>query len=338
MELNQKIYKIYAEGNKSIKLTDAKKVFVIRNGEANGATLYDVFRKVDEFETNKIWGWSLLEFYKAKDGFLVDSEGNKISLLEGETKIFFKGIDDPFLDFSSPKDVNLDYIKDVSTLLGLGAIEETITDLTNEEKQVLVEDRMTANEKRQQQIKKEKEDADAQEKKALEAERKKIEAEQKEEADRLKALEEEAAEAKKKEDEEKEKSEKEAKKIEAEKKKQEEEEKEKAEEERKKKEREENENVYSPKQYKELRAQYLETGFTEHLTNDEKYTLFFPEEVTKENKPFVIVKTKIDYEDLEGELTINNDKQADFEFTENGEEKIITLNKKTDSVKVRVIA
>jgi len=348
--VNHKVFEIYGEENKSVLIINPKDVLVLRNGESNGVTLNDVFKKIDELEENKIVGWSILENYKPEEGFLVDSEGNKISLLQGEDKIFFKKVRDSFFIIKDEKEVPLDYVKDVSSLLGLGTIEETITVLTNEDKQILVEERMLANEKRQKQIKAEKEEADAKEKKVLEEERKKIEQEQAEEQERLTILEAEAEATKKREAEENEKLELEAKKKheqeQLEKEKEEAEtaqakqkEKAQADAEKRKKEREKNENVYTPKQYRDMRIEQLKSSFSEYITEDEKYIFFFPQEVTDEDKPFVMLKTEDDYEELiDGELTINTSKLAEYEFKEGKEDKVIILNKKTESVKVKILA
>lgn len=378
MELNHKLYRIYGEDKKSVEIKNPKETFVQRNGESNGATLHDVCKKIDDLETNKIFAWSILEFYKVEDGFLVDNEGNQISLLEGETKIFFKEVEDPLIILNE-KEVTLDYVRDVSALLGLNTIEETIIGLSNEDKQILVEERMTANEKRQKEIQREKSEADAREKQRLETERLQLEKEQAEEQERLDQLERERIEEEKKKEEEEErlrieseeqkKIENEKKQLELEEKKRkkqlEDEEKEREEEEkrqkaevkkkqkeeddekerveseikRKKKERAENENVYSPTDFKEVRKTYVKNGFVEYLTSDEKYSFFFNEEVEGNEPPFVVLKTQEDYEELiGGKLTVNNDKIAEYEFTHEGIDKIMVLNKKTDTLKVRVLA
>lgn len=378
MELNHKRYNIYGEGNKSVRINNPKETQILINDEPNGATLHDVCKGIEDLGTNKIYAWSILEYYTPQDGYLVDNEGNRISLLEGETKIFFKGIEDPVM-IENEKEVTLEHVRLVSALIGLGTIEETIIGLSNEDKQLLVEERMDANEKRQKQIQKEKADADAREKQKLEEERIQLEKEQAEEQERLDQLERERIEEEKKKEEEEErlrieaeeqkKIDDEKKQIELEEKKKrkqlEDEQKEKEEEEkrqkaelkkkekeeeeererieaeikRKKKERAENENVYSPKDFKEVRETYVKNGFLEYLTSDEKYSFFFNEEVEGNEPPFVVLKTSEDYEELVGgKLTVNNEKIAEYEFAHEGVDKIIVLNKKTDTIKIRVLA
>lgn len=316
MELNHKLYRIYGAENKPVRIENPKEVQILRNNEPTGTTLNHVFREIEDLSMNKIYGWSILECYKVEEGYLVDAEGNKISLMQGEDKIFFKLIEDPLIIYNE-KEVSIDYIRDVSSLLGMGAIEETITGLSNEDKQVFVSERMQANEKRQREIQRERAEADTREKQKLEAEQKRIAAEQKEEEIRLAKLEEE----KKYEEEE---GERERMKIAAEK---------------RQKEREENENVYSPSDYRALRKEYLGNGFTEYITQDGKYIFFFPEEITEEEAPFIVLKTDKDYEELVGgELTINTDKAAEYEFKHGNEEKVVTLNKKTDTIRVQVLA
>lgn len=299
MELNHKIYEIYAEGNKSVEIKNPKEVQILRNGEANGATLHDVFRKIDDLDTNKIYGWSILQFYKAENGFLLDNEGNKISLLDGDTQIFFRRVKDPLIILNE-KDVNLDYVRDVSALLGLNTIEETITALEDNDKQILIEERMIANERRQKQIAKEKAEADAKEKARLEEERKQIEQKQKEEQERLAKIEEERI-AKEKEEKEK-------------------------------------ENTFSPKEFRNIKKHYVENGFSEYTTSDGKYIFLFGEEgdIPEDEEPFLIAKREGYYEELEGELTDNKEKIAEFEFKD-GEDKVIILDKETGTIKVEVI-
>ena len=190
LELNHKVYEIYGAENKPVEINNPKETQILINGEPNGAMLHDVFKKIDDLGTNKIYGWSILEYYKAEEGFLIDNDGNKIHLMEGETEIFFKRVKNPLIILNE-KEVNLDYIRDVSTLLGLSTIEETIIGLDNDDKTLLVEERMAINEKRQKQIQREKADADARERAKLEAEQKRIEQEQKEEQERLDALDQE---------------------------------------------------------------------------------------------------------------------------------------------------
>ena len=344
MELNHKKYPIYTEGNKPAKIVNAKEVQVLINDQPNGATLHDIFRSIEEFGTGKIYGWSVLQFYKPENGYLVDNEGNKISLLQGEEKIYFKPIEDPLI-IEWEKEVTLDYIRDVSTLLGLNNIEETITGISNEDKQVLVEERMAANELRQREIQKEKEEATAREKQQLEAERKRLEKEQAEEEERLAILKKEEEEKALIEAEEKRKQQ-ELETAEEDKKRKEKEEienKEKIEAEikRKKKERLDNENVYTPEQYRDLRKQYLEGGeYTEYITEDGRYIFFFPDVISKETAPFLILRTDEDYEELvDGVgLTINNEKLAEYEFKDKGKDKALTLDKRKDSIRVQVIA
>ena len=320
MELNHKLYRIYGAENKSVSINNPKETLILRNGESNGSTLNDVM-KIDELETGKIFAWSILEYYKVEEGCLVDNEGNKISMVEGENKIFFKSVEDPFF-IEDEKNVTLEYIKYMSIFLGLNTIEETITGLSNEDKQVLVEERMAENEKRQKEIEQEREEASNLEKKKLDEENKRIEAEQKEEELRLAKLEEQRIEAEKEENE----------KIESESRK-------KKEEEKRKKEREENENVYNSQQYRALRKEYVENGFSEYFTEDGKYIFFFNEESDKDDKAFVVLKTKEDYEELiGGELTINTDRTAEYEFKDGKDEKVVTLNKKTDTIRVQVLA
>ena len=355
MELNHKLFKIYGAEKKPVTIVNPKETFLKINGKQNGATLNDVCREIEELGEGEIYAWSVLENYKVEDGYLVDSEGNQISFVQGDEEVFFSKITKAFIP-EWAKEVNLEYIKMMGTLLGMNAIEETITGLSNEDKQILVEERMTANEKRQREIQKEKADADAREKQQLEAERKRLEKEQAEEQERLDILQKEE-EVKQKEEEEKAKQEaEEKKKIAAEKKRQQEEEEEIektekqkqaieaqkiADEAKRKKERAENENVYSPEQYSDLRDRYLEMGFTDYVTSDEKYIFFYGEasQIEEGEKPFIIVKTSDDYEELEGgKMTVDNEKIADYKFKHEGKNKAVTLTKKTDTIRVQVIA
>jgi hypothetical protein len=339
MELNHKVYEIYGAENTPVEIQNPKEVQVLINGKPNGTMLSDIFKKIDDLEVNKIYGWSLLEYYRAEEGFLVDNNGNKINLLEGETQIFFKRHKDPIIILNE-KEVSLDYVRDVSALLGLETIEETITGLADDDKQVIIEERIAINEKRQKQIKKEKEEADARETKKLEEERIRLEQEKKEEEERLAKLDEErianeaasAAEAEAAAAEE-EKAKAEAEKAEAEKAA----EKAKIEEEEKKKE-EEKKPEYDARQFRSLKKAYEENEVSVMATADGKYTFFYAEQMPEDEEPFVVVKRENGYDDIEGEITETTEKYIEFEFKDGGEELVVVLNRQNNSIKVEVIA
>ena len=363
LELNHKVYEIYGTDNKPVKIKNAKDVQLLKNDEPNGATLHDVFKKFDDFETNKIFGWSILEYYKIEGGYLVDNNGNRISFIQGEEKIFFKKVKNPIFIFDE-KEVSLDYIKDVSSLLGLTTIEETIIGLSNDDKQLLIEERMVANEKRQKEIEAEQEEANKQEMKKLEEENKRIEQEQKEEQERLDKLEQERilsekeAEEKRIEEEriaeekrlekEKEVEEKrieeeriaEEKRLEKEKEAEEKrikEEKQQIEAEEKKR-KEKEANTIPPVEFRKLKVHYSNLGFSTYTTEDGKYILFYGEEVPEDEEPFLFKKTKGGYEEIEGTLSGDADDKIEFDFKDDDEDKIIILDKGKKSVSVEVIA
>ena len=341
LELNHKVYEIYGTDNKPVKIKNAKDVQLLKNDEPNGATLHDVFKKFDDFETNKIFGWSILEYYKIEGGYLVDNNGNRISFIQGEEKIFFKKVKNPIFIFDE-KEVSLDYIKDVSSLLGLTTIEETIIGLSNDDKQLLIEERMVANEKRQKEIEAEQEEANKQEMKKLEEENKRIEQEQKEEQERLDKLEQERILSEKEAEEKRIEEERiaEEKRLEKEKEAEEKrikEEKQQIEAEEKKR-KEKEANTIPPVEFRKLKVHYSNLGFSTYTTEDGKYILFYGEEVPEDEEPFLFKKTKGGYEEIEGTLSGDADDKIEFDFKDDDEDKIIILDKGKKSVSVEVIA
>jgi len=387
LELNHKIYEIYGEENKSVEISNPKETQILINGEPNGAMLHDVFKKIDDLETNRIFGWSILEFYKVEEGCLCDDKGNKITLLEGDTQIFFKRVKNPLIILNE-KDVSLEYVRDVSSLLGLAIIEETITGLSDEDKQILIEERMSANQKRQNQIAKEKADAETEKKRQLEAEQKRIQQEQEEEQERLDKLEQERLDQEKKEREELEEKERidaenlaiaeaeeearnkseaerqklisdakaEAKKefeVEMEeRRKEEEEEKRKLEAQKKeevkkkvesaKKEEEEEEDddstTFDPKQFRSIRKSYANNDVNEYQTEDAKFTFFYSDDMSGDDEPMLVLKRDDGkYQELAGELTEDGEKFVEYEFAHEGKDKVVVLNKKSNSIKIEVI-
>ena len=358
LELNHKVYEIYGNENKSVEIKDPKTTQILRNGKPNGVMLSDVFKKIDDLEEGKIWGWSVLEFYKVEEGFLVDNNGNNISLLEEDNQIFFKKVKDPLIILNE-KEVSLDYVKDVSTLLGLTYIEQTITGLEESDVQVLVEEREFENEKRRKQSQKEKAEIEAREKLRIEEEERnaQIEAEkeaEKEAEEKIRAewekaeadAQAEAEEQKRKEEELRIKIKADAKaeaaaeiklQLEQERKKLEEEE-EKIKE-KKRIEEENAKNIFEPKQFRSIKKSYSENGFQEYVTLDGKYIFFYSPEMTEDDEPMLVLKRSDGkYEEIDGELTEDSEKIAEFDFTHNEQDNVVVLNKSTNSIKIEVIA
>lgn len=335
LELNHKLYEIYGEENKSVTIKNPKETSLLINDEPNGATLHDVF-KIDDLDENEISGWSLLEYYKVQDGYLCDNEGNRLCFMEGDTKIFFKRVKKPLVILNE-KEVSLEYVKGVSSLLGLNIIEETITGLSSSEKELLVAERQEENSRlEEERAVKAKEKKRIEDEEALRKEQERQEQEKEQQQIRLQK-EAEEAEAKKQEE------------IAAiaaeEKRKQEEEETKKQQQAKEEEEAKKRENYMNAKQFRDLKNGYKATGYTVYNTEDEKYFFFYNPEEEGDDRAFLVIRHKNQkaqkesekylYEELEGEF---DDDSSEFSFTEEGEDKVVVLDKEGNKIQVEIIA
>lgn len=176
MELQQKVFLFDAD-------VDFEKtpVNILVNGKEDGIQFKHLFKEL-QLEYSKVTGYSLLQYYTVKGGDLVDKEGNVISFVIKDKKVPIEKVRDPLAVIDAPVEVNLQYIKDVASLLSLSEIEKTISGLSNSEKKIMQEDRdneFTAKElaKKEKEAKegKEAEDNKAKEEARLAEEAKKVE-------------------------------------------------------------------------------------------------------------------------------------------------------------------
>ena len=351
MILHHKVFELKnKEGNK-IDLEQIAKVGVLMNGVNNGSLVRDVFKKF-EFEDHKIVGYSILEYFKLKDGRLEDEDGNTINFIDLTTKqeIFVLKVRDPWIILNDIT-VSTDYVKVVSKILQMKNIEKIVPDLTAEEKQEFNSERekqeaeVTAKQKEQERIKAEQEAAEAKakqeeqeriaaeekrkaEQEAVEAERKRIEEQEMSDKERIEA------EAKLKEEEERIKAEQEAAEAKA---KQDEEERIKAEQEaaeaKLKAEQEEarlaeikeaaEQKQRVLEEYEALKSFYTEEGYTEFELDD--YRFLFKEG----DIPYLVKVTDTDFDQLDIEETENKDGVMKYSFNDNGD-KIFTFDKKEE--------
>lgn len=329
MELNHKIYEI----SPAVDLTGEKDIRVVVNDEDRGIQLSEVFKKIKEFDDGEISGYSILEYYKIQDGMLVDKDGNKIYLsTPTHPKILFKNIDDPTF-ISGEIEVSRNYVRDAGLLMNLINTEETITGLSKEDKQALKDERDLVAAEEDRKIKEAEEEAskkkaeedeiaaaearriadeDADNKKK-EAEALALEEEARKSAEEAKQKEEAAEQARKEEEESKRKAE-EA--IEAE--------KEAAA--KKIRDMEESEFFLNTKEYKAAQKKYARLGYIEHVKDG--YHFFYGEsDEEAENYPFVLAQRQDGFfEQLPGGIVDENEKTAEYEFTEDGNDKTLILN------------
>lgn len=279
------------------------------------------FFKDLEVGEDSLCGYSFLQFYTIKDGSLIDKEGNVVVFKVGEKKVPIVKIRDPFLiDADLP--VNLQYVKDVSTLLNISEPEKLITALSPAEKKLLIEDR--EQEYTAKELKKKEEEAKNKVEEDTKAEEERLAEEAKAEEKRL------AKEAKAKKEEEEAETARIAEevRIEEERLAKEEEEIKKAESEHEQKVEDnkipEGDNIKTPKEYKILLRQRKRMGFDEYTHNN--YSFVYGEDRPDNISPELFINRTNYYEMLEGSLVSEDDEEVEYEFTaESGEDKILIL-------------
>lgn len=318
---------------------DGQDVKVMVNGEDTGVKAKHIFKKI-WFETGKIIGYSILQFYGIKDGFLVDKEGNQIHFsTERFPDIKVNRIKIPV--FFAGLDVTKEWIRDTGTLMNLEKIEETVKDLSSEDKKALKDAREVLYAELETK-KKEEEAAEAQriaEEEAKAAEEAQKLAEEEETKKNIAAAKKAEEDAKKAEEEAKEAE------IAAEKARQEEEEakeqakkseaiaKQKAEEEAARKAEEEKQYVVSEKDYERFKKRSKNFGMEVYSKGE--YHFFYGKNLPKSEVPFILKKRPKDYLTLEGGIADENEDVVEFEFTEeDGKEKILTLDLETSDVTI----
>lgn len=135
MELQDMFYLLSEQAN-----LDGQNPRVLVNGVDNDIKLKEICKRL-EFETGKFRAHSILQYYTVQDGFLVDKEGNQISLTcDRYPEIKFVKIKEPGLMLSD-KEVTRNYVRDIGKLLNLEKTEETITGLSKEDKKALRDER-----------------------------------------------------------------------------------------------------------------------------------------------------------------------------------------------------
>ena len=133
MEIKERIFETTdAEGIRH-DLSALTSIPVIINGKDNQITLQHVFRKFDLEEADgEIFGVSLLSYFTAKDGKLVDAEGNTVEfqLPDGKPLLITDNTQEPFI--YDEAEVDLEYIKAFSELIGIKKPDELFADLLSE--------------------------------------------------------------------------------------------------------------------------------------------------------------------------------------------------------------
>ena len=280
MELNQKVFLFNTEVD--LQKSDIK-IYV--NGNDIEASPKYCFKDI-EIESDKISGYSLLQFYSVKDGNLVDREDNILTFMVKDKKIPVIKIRDPLALIAEPLEVNLQYVKDVAALLSITQIEKTVFNLSNSEKKILVDDReleYTAKElaRKEQEAKDAEELKSAEEAKAISL----AKAKEKEEKDR---------EAKAKEEEDK------VPKIPT------------------------GDNIMMDKEYKILHRKLQRQGFKDHKKDD--YIFFYSEEIPDGELPILILNHTGYYEKLDGSVVYDENGEIEYEFTNtDGKDMVLIL-------------
>lgn len=346
MELNDRVYELSVQGNLSgqeirVKLNDKE----IPAGE-NFVQAKHIIKKL-EFETGKMRGNSILEHYVVKDGFLTDKEGNRISFsCERFPEIKINRIKTPFL-LNDEVEVDLAYIKLVTSLLNMQNPEDTIKGFSDEEIKALQDEKERSlaeteakrleQEAEEARIKAEEDEKTAEEARKTEEEAK-TKAEQDAAAEATRIAEEEA----KKSEEAKIQAEKEAedaKKVEEEAKiqadKSAEEARIAAEEERKRIEEEEKSYVLSAKEFDKLSRRNKKAGMAEY-TSKEGYHFFYGPDLPKGEEPCILKKrSNGTYEELKGGIVDESAEEVEFEFELiDGTEFTVILNLESEDMTI----
>lgn len=324
MELNDRVYELSVQGN-----LHGQPVYVVLNG--NKIPAGDTFVQAKhiikslEFETGKIRGCSILEHYSVKDGFLTDKEGNQIHFSsERFPEIKINRIKTPFL-LNDEVEVDLAYIKDVTSLLNMQNPEDTIKGFSDEEIKALQDEKERAlAEVEAKRLEQEAEDARIkaeEDEKAAEAarvaeEEAKTKAEQEAAAEATRIAEEEAKKSEEariqaeKEAEDAKKAEEEAK-IQAEKSAKEAEEA--AEAERARIAEEEKAYVLSPKLFDKL-ARRCKNARMKEYTKDGYHFFYGPNPIAPMEPCILKKRNNGDYEELKGGIIDQSEEEVEFEF------------------------
>lgn len=360
MELNHRIYELSVQSNLD---GQEKAIRVIVNGADTGVRLNHIFKKV-WFETGRIVGYSILEFYSVKDGFLVDKEGNQIHFAnDRHPEIKINRIKKPLIVLGE-QEVNRNWVRDTGKLLNLEKTEETVKDLSAVDKKALQDERdviyaeqetkrkeqeeeeakikAAEDERLAEEARKAEEEAvtAAEIKKAEQATKDAEEAAKKSEEERIKA-EKEAEEAKAAEEEAKAEAEKSAAaakkaqdKADEEARKKAEAEEKKAAEEAAKKAEEEKQFIVSQREYDRIsKNSKNKIGMEEYIKGE--YHFFYSKNLKKGDVPFILLKRKNDYLVLAGGIACESDDEVEFEFTDiEGNDKVLILDLDTADVTI----
>lgn len=331
MKLREKIFPVIAEGGKSFDLRKEKRIPVLINKEDRGAELKDFFIRHSFDDSDEILGFSLLQFFALKDGELVDSEGNTISLFLPEQNISlkFKPITKKLVPLD-PIEVPVTYVEAFSySLVGIQKPEVVFSELSNPERKTIVETRQAkelVETQAREKASADKARADAEAKARAEVKAKgyadtiakvqadaeaKAKAEEKAEADKAKTI----ADAKVKADLDKEKAAAEI----------------------KFKNSLNPKFVYEKKDYNELKQLFEDDKGNVHI--QEPYHFFYvapTEEEPNPRDPTVLIKRGAEWwqEDEDGEIIKENTKTAEYEFSDGEQHKIVLLDVENGSITV----
>lgn len=127
-QIQHKVYLLEDEDGIEVDLNKITSLNVSVNDKVTELDVTDVFKKFEGYEKNKLVGWSILEFFKFEDGYLVDEDRNKISFYSKELdkELYVKKIRNAIIMLGD-LDVKDSYIRNVKKLLVLskGRITES---------------------------------------------------------------------------------------------------------------------------------------------------------------------------------------------------------------------
>ena len=318
MKLEEQIFNIVDSEGKKMDISKDITANVLFNGKETGLALSEIFKKITELNKGEICGNSLVQYYKiGDDGLLHDLEGNTIGLSCDRGLILLKSMEEPVSTYGAVN-VSFDYVKNFASGFNIKKAEELFIDLSQAEKDILVQERealeKSASEaakiakdkadaellEKEETAKKEKEATDAAQ---AEADKKKKEADDaitlanQKETDRLNAI------------------------------------------------REFNDNrkkvipknlIVEETEFQSLVDHYKTIGFKQY---EKDGFIFFYGKVAEDaedvNEPFLLIKRNDWYEEPEeGELVVETDKNVEWSFSDADKPSKISLDLGTDDISV----
>lgn len=118
--IQHKVYILETEDGSDVNLNDLTSLNICVNDNVTELGIDDVFKKFEGYEDNKLVGWSILQFFKFEDGYLLDEDRNKISFHSKQqgADFYVKKIRNAIIMLSDIE-IKDAYIRDVKKMISL---------------------------------------------------------------------------------------------------------------------------------------------------------------------------------------------------------------------------